>query len=384
MPERASTSRSDAAENSEPTGIVGRVRAVSVNAATKIFEYDPQPGMWAATGTAIAHAPNLTDLRSKATGGENITFDANGLSARDAEPEVLKSQFLMRSQNRRSSLARLEAVGEHEAAKEQGDKPSPSGGTAETSIHDEELLQELHAKEPWSVTIKHGLTAFGKFFITPTGFLVTLYGLNVVAWGAMLFFLELHAAPAMNHPDHGNADSSPRKIWLEIDSQILNALFCLTAWGLAPWRFRDFYWVCVWRFSRNDARSKAAIRRLAARNESWFRMRDSDYEENTVDEAMHRKQTFSGLVAPPTATWKIDFVVIMMVLNSVLQVGMAFFMWHWNRIDRPGWGTGTFIGLGCAVSMFAGIMSWWEGRKVKKIEGPRVKRKEEDVENPES
>lgn len=58
----------------------------------------------------------------------------------------------------------------------------------------------------------------------------------------MLFFLLLKAAPAMNHPDGGDADSSPRKIWIEIDSQILNALFCVTGFGLAPWRFRDLYW----------------------------------------------------------------------------------------------------------------------------------------------
>lgn len=34
---------------------------------------------------------------------------------------------------------------------------------------------------------------------------------------------------------------------------------------------------------------------------------------------------------------------------------------------------GTFIALGCGVAMFAGLMSWWEGRKVKKIEGPEIK-----------
>ena len=28
-----------------------------------------------------------------------------------------------------------------------------------------------------------------------------------------------------------------------------------------------------------------------------------------------------------------------------------------------------FIGLGSGVSLLAGLMMWWEGRKVKKIEG---------------
>ncbi|KAL1301403.1 hypothetical protein AAFC00_005662 [Neodothiora populina] len=195
----------------------------------------------------------------------------------------------------------------------------------------------------------------------------------------MLFFLELKAAPAMNHPDNGDADSSPRKIWLEIDSQILNALFCLTSWGLAPWRFRDFYWVMVWRL-RSGAASKDAIRKLAAKNESWFKMRDRDMVDPDFSHYDHMK-TFTGNVAPPTDTWKLDFVVICLVLNSLFQVGMAFFMWHWNRIDRPSWGTGTFIGLGCFASLLSGIMTWWEGRKIKLIEGPKVKDVESVVAN---
>ncbi|KAI4846431.1 hypothetical protein E4T45_07253 [Aureobasidium sp. EXF-8846] len=73
------------------------------------------------------------------------------------------------------------------------------------------------------------------------------------------------------------------------------------------------------------------------------------------------RTTFTGKHAPPTKSWKLD-----------LMVGMAFFMWHWNRIDRPSWGTGTFIGLGCGVSLAAGVLAWWEGRKIKLIEGPKV------------
>lgn len=34
-----------------------------------------------------------------------------------------------------------------------------------------------------------GLRAFWAYFLTPLGFCVTIYGLNVVAWGGMLFLL---------------------------------------------------------------------------------------------------------------------------------------------------------------------------------------------------
>jgi hypothetical protein len=183
----------------------------------------------------------------------------------------------------------------------------------------------------------------------------------------MLFFLLLNAAPAMCHPSC-NDDYSARKIWLEIDSQILNALFCVTGFGLAPWRFRDFYWV-----KRSiHFHDRHAMSRLFNQNKAWFRP-PAWFNESEEGESEMEKVTFTGKRAPPTSMWKLAFTVDMMVLNTLLQAVLCFFMWHYNRLNRPTWATGTFIALGCGVAMFAGIMSWWEGRKVKKIEGPEIK-----------
>lgn len=183
----------------------------------------------------------------------------------------------------------------------------------------------------------------------------------------MLFFLLLNAAPAMCHPSC-NDDYSARKIWLEIDSQILNALFCVTGFGLAPWRFRDFYWMMrsVHKHDQN------AMRRLYDQNKAWFRP-PAWFEEREIATGKEERHTFTAERAPPTSMWKLAFTVDMMVLNTLLQAVLCFFMWHYNRLDRPTWATGTFIALGCGVAMLAGIMSWWEGRKVKKIEGPEIK-----------
>jgi hypothetical protein len=193
----------------------------------------------------------------------------------------------------------------------------------------------------------------------------------------MLFFLLLNTAPAMCHVRGTqiydcNDDYSQRKIWLEICSQILNALFCVTGFGLAPWRFRDGYWM-VRSVHFHD---QYAMRRLFNQNKAWFRppMWFLEAESWRGDgEGGLEKPTFTGERAPPTAMWKLAFTVDMMVLNTLLQAVLSFFMWHYNRLNRPTWATGTFIALGCGVAMFAGIMSWWEGRKVKKIEGPEIK-----------
>jgi hypothetical protein len=68
--------------------------------------------------------------------------------------------------------------------------------------------------------------------------LLILYCLNVVAWGVMIFLLLCNAAPAMCSPSCNHVNS-PRHKWIEIDSQILNALFCVPAFSLAPQRFSD-------------------------------------------------------------------------------------------------------------------------------------------------
>lgn len=208
---------------------------------------------------------------------------------------------------------------------------------------------------------------------------MAIYGLNIVAWGAMLFFLLLDAAPAMDYPD-ANADNAPRKIWLEIDSQILNALFCVTGFGLAPWRFRDMYRLVSYTVSG----SKSGLRKLAKQNAAWFRLPEGFEDgEGGAQDGPGMVFTASGKRAPATRIWKLYFTVSMMVLNTILQVVLSFFMWHYNRFDRPTWATGLFIGLGCGSAMLAGVMSWWEGRKVKKIEGPmlEVAQKEELSEN---
>ncbi|KAL6709291.1 hypothetical protein ACN47E_001698 [Coniothyrium glycines] len=335
----------------ESAGLVGRARAASI----AVINAAPQLGMWQATATAIAQAPNLTELREPESGGSNITFDAHGHSTRIAKPDDAGDLVLI------NTKTNLEVYSS--SALPSTEKPKHPHRAHLRSLHEK---HKSDAKEKWCPTILNGLKAFWKFFITPSGFLITIYGLNIVAWGAMLFFLMLKAAPAMNHPT-ADDDYSPRKIWLEICSQILNALFCVTGFGLAPWRFRDCYWLIrVIHFHDH-----AAMRRLTVQNKAWFRPA-AEYEDAMLEDGKPTI-TFTGQRAPPTPIWKLAFTIDMMVLNTILQAVLCYYMWGYNRFDRPSWATGTFIALGCGASMVAGLMSWWEGRKVKKIEGPEVK-----------
>jgi hypothetical protein len=65
------------AEDSTPNG-----RSASALVAGAVMNFNPQLGMWAATGTAIAYAPTLNELREPLAGGENIEFNDHGHRAR--------------------------------------------------------------------------------------------------------------------------------------------------------------------------------------------------------------------------------------------------------------------------------------------------------------
>jgi hypothetical protein len=217
--------------------------------------------------------------------------------------------------------------------------------------------------------------------LTIPGFLITVYALNVVAWGGMLFLLLCNAAPAMCTPTCDDINS-PRRVWVEIDSQILNALFCVTGFGLAPWRFRDLYWWGHWRLG-GSKHTQTGIRRLAGIHRGWFRLPGSQDIAEEVNATTANPDNPAvpipaksipdapptGIRAPPTKSWKMDLVLWLNASNTFFQILLCFYMWHYDRIERPSWATGLFVALGCIVAGVGGIIMWLEGKNIKKVEG---------------
>lgn len=187
--------------------------------------------------------------------------------------------------------------------------------------------------------------------------------------------------PSCNHID------SPRRKWIEWDSQILNALFCVTGFGLAPWRFRDLYFLLQYRIWKNPL----GLRRLAGIHREWFRMQGSESlpvdlgpqsisnRMDTTDstsvpypEAKIPDAPLTGVRAPASRVWKLDLVIWLMVWNTFLQVCLSAFMWGMNRYNRPSWATGLFVGLACVVAAVGGYIMFLEGKAVKVVEGVPV------------
>ncbi|KKA26727.1 hypothetical protein TD95_005451 [Thielaviopsis punctulata] len=232
-------------------------------------------------------------------------------------------------------------------------------------------------------SIKHGSLVLWRYTLTPVGFLVVVYGLNVVAWGGMLFLLLCNAAPAMCHPSC-NDINSPRRKWMEVDQQIVNALFCVTGFGFAPWRTRDLWYLAQFRLGHRYI----GLRRLAGINRSWFRLAGSqqlpiDIGPETITQSFASldaqavpyppesiaRAPLTGERAEATALWKMDFLVCMNFLNTVFQALLAGFMWGMNRYDRPSWVTGFLVSMGIVSAILGGLTIFLEGKRVKSIEG---------------
>jgi hypothetical protein len=235
-------------------------------------------------------------------------------------------------------------------------------------------------KYPWKEATKHELAAFWRFFTTPMGFFWTIYGLNVVAWGGMIFLLLCNAAPAMCYPTCDDIDS-PRRKWIEWDAQILTWLFCVPAFGFAPWRFRDLYYLLKY----DILRKPEGLRRLAGIHNGWLRLPGTqdlpvDIGPNNITadvplscvpipEKKMPQPPLTGTRAPPTKMWKVEFVIWSMVWNTFAQCCLCGIMWGMNRYDRPSWATGFLVAIACLIAMAGGYVMFLEGQKVSRFEG---------------
>ncbi|KAF2455776.1 hypothetical protein BDY21DRAFT_289005 [Lineolata rhizophorae] len=379
------------------------------SASLRLVESDAPLGMWAATGAAASKAPGLGDIRRGSFAREGWSGEGQ-LGERERERRASGGEASAEAEGRRRWRRRTSS-GETRSGDGQGSGwrarrlsgRSGSSAAADAPVQPSVTSGTPNAdgyipppKLPWTSSTAIGLRAFWRWFLTPLGFAITVYGLNVVAWGGMLFLLLCNAAPAMCHPTCDDINS-PRRIWIEIDSQILNALFCVTGFGLVPWRVRDWFWWGVYRvglMGRSREKRMVGLRRLAGIHRGWFRLPGSDElgpgptatpeiagvpppppeaEDDRaalpIPASKAPDPPLTGVRAPPTAPWKMDFVVWCNMGNTFLQAVLSAFMWGFDRYERPSWSTGLFVCLACIAAGMGGIMMFVEGKKVKKIEG---------------
>ena len=174
-------------------------------------------------------------------------------------------------------------------------------------------------------------------FFTFSGLLVTFYFLLVAGFAIFLAILLADSAPGMSHkwgPD--DVQNSQRDIWIEICTQVLTGLFCITGLGLFPTRARDFFLIVRGQIL-GDIYSSNRILRI---HSNWF------------------WAGFSG-------NWKLVLVGALFMVSSVLQVLLCVAMWHLNRETRPAWMTASLISVSSAFVIVAGFTMLAEARRIK-------------------
>ena len=208
----------------------------------------------------------------------------------------------------------------------------------------------------------------------------------------MIFLLLCGAAPAMKGTaEQRHLKTDAKSIWIEIDSQVLTGLFCVTGFGLIPWRLRDLIFLMQYRLQHKYY----ALNKLATIHKGWFRLDDHgprsddyivrksegmnppDLEAANSDGSYHPQHriTRTGEIAPPSKLWLMDAVVWFNVWNTLFQAALCGAMWGLNRRQRPGAVTAILIvaAFGCGIGV--GVVALMEGKRIKKIEGRPLIRK---------
>lgn len=437
-PSTASPRTSDVNENSNRERLGSTDSGIFRNTHRRFLHSSPPLGFFHASGAIASNLPTVSDVkkgRYDSDGWSGPGQRRNSQAHRDSDLRVLNDVGQNPFRPNLAPIAPPDAPIGREGIAPAVEDSGPSvidetkkdtaisvlaastsseGTSAVLASHDPRVPYangyQFPPKHTWLKSTTIALHAFWKFILTPFGFIVLIYSLNVVAWGGMLFLVLIGGAPASKstkisvftlhiankravcHPSCG-AHYSKAKLWVEITSQIVNGLFNVTGVGLIPWRFRDLYYLLKWRVKKDES----ALRRLAGINRDWFRLQGSQdipiHFDPTVDSippnlpesafALPFEKSpgppLTGERAAPTPYWKLDFYIWCFVWNTILQLVLDGVMWGLTRWTRPGWTTGLFISLACIVAAAGGWVIFKAGKAVKKIEGVPVSEEDQAI-----
>ncbi|UJR19313.1 hypothetical protein I4U23_022442 [Adineta vaga] len=178
-------------------------------------------------------------------------------------------------------------------------------------------------------TIKKYYSCFTESLCFQFTIIVVIVGfiLNVIGWALMLILFMAGAA------DRTIPDEDTRKIWIEIDSQVLNGMFFVPIVSFLPWRLRNLY----------QLHSKRYRPRL-----------------------LKRYSYSASIIWIGIFTWA-------HVINAVFVIAIAVCLWSINRHDRPTWVMGILVGFAIFTGVTGGVIEFIiEQRAKKKVKHNRI------------
>ncbi|KAL5637135.1 hypothetical protein ACGC1H_000949 [Rhizoctonia solani] len=224
--------------------------------------------------------------------------------------------------------------------------------------------------------IRRALNGFWEYITTPMGFISFVYGFLCAFWGAAIV---IFLAKIINLHNKDRQD-----FWVEISSQIENALFTVTGVGLIPWRVIDTYRIAkIWHYRQvtRRLRRQAKLPALIDGND----LPDPTYNPNYVHVLSERQQKdlhYQQQKFMASQTWYRPhetethkafpiktalFICLYIDFNSVFQCMLCGCMWGLNRFQRPAWTTGTLIPASFLCGIAAGVLIWRGGNQTKKV-----------------
>ncbi|KAL0572041.1 hypothetical protein V5O48_009919 [Marasmius crinis-equi] len=234
----------------------------------------------------------------------------------------------------------------------------PESGKFEDSL-DRHVDDVMRRRDKLRRTLK-GVWSFLK---TPMGIITGIYGFLVVFWGAAIV---LFLAKIINLH---NADR--QGFWVEVSSQVVNALFTITGIGLAPSRILDTYRIAkIYHYKRRTARlrKEAGLPQLYDPDDLPDPAFDPNYVHVLTDKEqkdLHRQQRkfqYSQTWYRPHGTethraYPISYALTICCLNdgnSIFQAMLCGCMWS-QAFERPPWTTGTLIPASFLCGIFSAV-----------------------------
>ncbi|KIO32803.1 hypothetical protein M407DRAFT_66291 [Tulasnella calospora MUT 4182] len=257
--------------------------------------------------------------------------------------------------------------------------------TGEKVQYKDELDRHVHGvlrKRDRARRIARGVWDFVK---TPVGFCTALYGFLVAFWGAAIVIFLVKIINLHNADLQG--------FWVEVSSQVTNALFTATGVGLIPWRAIDTYRIGkIWYYKRltRQLRKKAGLPELADEDDLPDPAYNPDYVHVLTDEQQDELH-YQQLKFQQSQTWYRPhatethrafpintglLICLLIDFNSVFQIMLCGVMWGLNRFTRPAWTTGSLIPASFFCAIGASVYIWRGGAKTKKTEQVESKLRE--------
>ncbi|KLO18050.1 hypothetical protein SCHPADRAFT_135198 [Schizopora paradoxa] len=260
----------------------------------------------------------------------------------------------------------------------------PISSLEKGGVHEDDL--DRHVEDVLSRESKFRRTMSGvwAFMKTPMGIIASIYGFLVVFWGAAIVVFLIKIINLHN--------SSTQGFWVEVSSQIENALFTVTGVGLLPWRVIDTYRILkIWRYKKltRRLRKKARLPELYDEDDLPDPMYDPNYVHVLTDkqqkdlhyQQQHFMKSQTWYRAHGTQTHRafpINTALLICLFvdgNSVFQVILCGCMWGLNRFQRPAWTTGSLIPLSFICGILSAVFIWRGGQKTKRTKEVRERLK---------